>query len=297
MKELYKALFDFTHECPQIKRTTAAYGYKYAPYEYIRDEIDPFLLKHELGIMHTGICIDGQDYWRTILFHKESGESEKSDIRMKTKLTLPYDDKQKKYVGTQLVDNCDPQLAGAAQTYYSRYGMVGLLALKIVGEDTDGLSTNDKIALELAHSKKNDSTANAAKFQATINKMEAQFKICNGVIPPKIKEFLVKNGFSDEQKSQINNLMFKYNITLEDKAASAPPQAATDTPPLTKDEIDVIVEAEFNQALNLLRSADPDNSLSDDQISQVRGYMQRTVLNKYQNTILRDAGKKIGVAL
>jgi len=117
-KNIYKALSNFTNECPVIQKDTEGYGYKYTDLPAIYKVILPLLKKHGLGftqlLKDTGI--------ETVLFHIESGEEIRSYTEIPQGVTLA---KMNVY-----------QVMGSAYTYYRRYALSAMLGI-ITDKDND----------------------------------------------------------------------------------------------------------------------------------------------------------------
>lgn len=116
--KLYKALFDFQQEVPNIYKNSTGYGYKFADLGEINDIIKPILFNNGLGYIQP---IEGQSI-RTIIFHVESGES------IESLTDIPQ--------GVQLAKMNEFQVLGSAITYLRRYSLSSMLGL-VTDEDAD----------------------------------------------------------------------------------------------------------------------------------------------------------------
>lgn len=117
MKNLFTALADAQAEFMDIRKSSKAHNYKYAPLDVIRAAITPTLTKYGLVVIQFPISDDDKVGVRTILAH-ESGES----VEQVFSSRLP------KY---------DPQAIGSAITYFRRYALLACLGLAPEDEDDD----------------------------------------------------------------------------------------------------------------------------------------------------------------
>lgn len=118
MKELYKALADFQQAIKPIYKGTSGYGYKYADWGQILENINPVMAKYKLGFTQL---LDGTNL-KTIVFHTETGES------IESVAAIPQ--------GVQLKGMNDFQVLGSAITYMRRYALSAALGL-VTDEDAD----------------------------------------------------------------------------------------------------------------------------------------------------------------
>lgn len=119
MKNLYRALANFTQEVPVILKDTTGYGYQYADLPAIFKVINPLMAKHGLGFTQL---VNGTQI-NTKVFHIESGETIESNT------DIPQ--------GVQLKGMNDFQVLGSAITYIRRYALSSILGL-VTDKDTDG---------------------------------------------------------------------------------------------------------------------------------------------------------------
>lgn len=127
MKNLYKALADFTQEVPVILKDTSGYGYTYADLPAIFKIINPLMKKHGLGFYQA---VNGTKI-KTVVFHTESGELIESET------DIPQ--------GVSLAKMNDFQVLGSAITYIRRYALSSMLGL-VTDKDTDASGEQVKVA-------------------------------------------------------------------------------------------------------------------------------------------------------
>ena len=215
MKELYAALATIRDDTPPIKRNKVVkyngkVRYPYVDYEQIRSVVDPLLKRENLLVFHTGVHEGGKDYQRTTVVHIETQQKIYTDVPFYILKVIPTH--KQTVVGTTLVSDGDPQKVGISTTYFNRYGLISILGLIIVGEDTDGLSLNDKQDIEIKQievQNKIDSEYLAKKLNQIIDKL--------AIIPMvtfRMQEWLEINysKLSDDQKEQINTAKIDCNI-------------------------------------------------------------------------------------
>lgn len=151
MLKLYKALYDFQQEVPNIYKNAQGYGYKFADLGQINDIVKPLLAKHGLGYIQP---LEGSTI-KTIVFHVESGESIESSS------DIPQ--------GVQLAKMNEFQVLGSAITYMRRYSLSSMLGL-ITDEDADAAGEQvAKVKQPVTREDGHDLEV-LARAKATINK-------------------------------------------------------------------------------------------------------------------------------
>jgi len=155
MKKILEALSDFQQEVPVILKDTSGYNYKYADLPAIDEVIKPLLKKHGLGVLQPLSNINGTQAIKTIIYHKESGET-LADITPlpQTKIEKIVAKKtgkdgqitsSEKFVVCGFEQMSEPQARGSIITYYRRYALSSFLGL-ITDKDPDGSGGKLKVA-------------------------------------------------------------------------------------------------------------------------------------------------------
>lgn len=109
----------------EISKSKKAHGYKYAPLDVILTAINPLLIKHGIGYVHTtGYDREiGKHFLQTVFYSKDdTADCETSITYINESVKLPG---QNEFM-----------VLGSAITYFRRYHVVTMLALT-TDEDTD----------------------------------------------------------------------------------------------------------------------------------------------------------------
>lgn len=127
MKNLFKALAEFQHECPSIKKTkNNDFGkFKYTDLSDVVEVIKPLLKKHGLGYYQV---MDKQ-ILRTVLFHVESGELIESAIEMPQ--------------GIILKGMNEFQVMGSSISYIRKYQLTAILGVVSDEKSIDSLVSQE----------------------------------------------------------------------------------------------------------------------------------------------------------
>jgi hypothetical protein len=122
MKNLTKALFDAKKEIGKISKdsTNPFFNSKYFDVNALLEHVEPILMKHNILVIQP---IEN-DCVCTILIHVDSGEQQKSSIK--------------------LSENKDPQKLGSEITYFRRYTLQSVLSLQAEDDDANKASGNNK---------------------------------------------------------------------------------------------------------------------------------------------------------
>lgn len=116
---------------PALKReatgSTGKREYKYTTLDKIWESVSQALKDNSLMVTQSPTTGESNmgDFFRTTIFHMESGEFVEETMMMR-------------------VTNDDPQKIGSAITYYRRYMLVSMLGLIVQGDDND--ATDHKLA-------------------------------------------------------------------------------------------------------------------------------------------------------
>lgn len=120
---MYEKIAQIQKEIGKLKKDTEGYGYKYFDINQLLDHLLPELEKHNLTLIQpVDVDVNGNNILKTVLTDNDDGTNEVTNIR------LPNDVK--------------PQDMGSAITYYRRYSLVSLFALR--AEDDDGATAQHK---------------------------------------------------------------------------------------------------------------------------------------------------------
>lgn len=116
---LYEALFKVTKKLESVKKSSdnPFFKSKYADLNTHLDLVKPLLEENGLMLLQPTVSVDGKTMVTTRLVHVETGEMIESSIAIPDSIS-------------------DSQKIGAAITYFRRFGINSLFALK--SEDDDG---------------------------------------------------------------------------------------------------------------------------------------------------------------
>jgi len=131
MKNYFKALANFQHQCPIIRKKTSGYGYKYADLPEIQSTVLPLL--HKVGLTYSqGLDTNpktNNNAVVTTIFHIESGEFKE------TYFDIPQADLKGQNVYQSL---------GSGITYLRRYSLGAALGI-VIDEDNDASEKRAKV--------------------------------------------------------------------------------------------------------------------------------------------------------
>jgi len=172
MKELFKALAAFQHDCPSIKKTkNNDFGkFKYTDLSDVVEVIKPLLKLHGLGYYQ----VMEKTTLKTVLFHVESGEQIESIIDMPQ--------------GIILKGMNEFQVMGSSISYIRKYQLTAILG--VVSDE----KSIDSLAPSQPREKKPITPERFAKALVAIEKGEAK------------KDDLFNFNLTDEQKQVLSNL-------------------------------------------------------------------------------------------
>lgn len=114
-----------------MKKDTEGYNYKYFDINQLLDHLLPELEKQNLTLLQPVVAREGINYLHTILI--DTGADDHSQIE--TSIRLP--------------DNVKPQDMGSAITYYRRYSLVSLFALRAEDDDAQKAQSAKPVKKEI----------------------------------------------------------------------------------------------------------------------------------------------------
>lgn len=126
--ELYKSLLRFQDDLKTLNKsaTNPFFHSEYVPLEEVIKTAQPILSKHGLGVTQFPDNIDGKPALTSILFHANSGETQKATMALE-------------------LTKQDPQAQGSAITYARRYAYMSILGL-VGDKDDDGNAASSPVS-------------------------------------------------------------------------------------------------------------------------------------------------------